>query len=228
MTFILVLSIYFVMVYPVLEHDAVGFRKLLNRVLVLGNVHDWDTGNLANAIFEALVAGGDNVAAMLGDAIDKTVVSVGALVHAGEPFEARISGNLECQSKLGPELLQLTKDAVRHTRNALGIQTVHHGLDNVEFVADGEADEVGVDEDVVGRGEGGVVLEEEGRGDLFDVTDRLGFFLRPCLGRLLLDALQARVCRGDELLFDGKLFLRFLGGLQTRERERERDQDEGM
>ncbi len=51
----------------------------------------------------------------------------------------------------------------------LRIQTIQHALDNVQLVLDGEVDEVGVQEDVVGRAELRVVLEEQGRRDLWAV-----------------------------------------------------------
>ena len=43
----------------------------------------------------------------------------------------------------------------------LCVETVHHAGDDVDLVLDGEVDEVGVDEDVVGRAELHVVLEEQ-------------------------------------------------------------------
>ena len=43
------------------------------------------------------------------------------------------------------------------------IETVHHSLHDIYFVLDGEVDEVGIDEDVVGWTEIGVVLEEQRR-----------------------------------------------------------------
>ena len=48
--------------------------------------------------------------------------------------------------------------------DTLGVQAVHHALDNVHLVFDGEVDEVGVHEDVEGRPQLGVVLEEESAG----------------------------------------------------------------
>ena len=67
---------------------------------------------------------------------------------------------------LGPKLLQLRHHAVGDVGDALGVEGVHHILDNVHLILDGEVDEVGVDEYVKGRAELGVVLEEEGAGAL--------------------------------------------------------------
>ena len=65
---------------------------------------------------------------------------------------------------LGSQFLKLCHDAVRDVGDALGIESVHHILDDVHLVLDGEIDEVGVDEYVEGGPELGVVLEEEGAG----------------------------------------------------------------
>ena len=44
----------------------------------------------------------------------------------------------------------------------LCIKAVHHGLNNVHFVFDGEVDEIGIDENVEGWPKCGVVLQENG------------------------------------------------------------------
>jgi hypothetical protein len=67
---------------------------------------------------------------------------------------------------LRAQLLQLRHDAVGDVGDALRVQRVHHVLDHVHLVLDGEVDEIGIDEDVEGRPELRVVLEEEGAGAL--------------------------------------------------------------
>ena len=67
---------------------------------------------------------------------------------------------------LGAELLQLRHHAIGDVRDTLGVEGVHHVLDNVHLVLDREVDEVGIDENVEGRAELGVVLEEQGAGAL--------------------------------------------------------------
>lgn len=62
---------------------------------------------------------------------------------------------------LGPQLLKLSHDAVCDVRDALCIEGVHHVLDDVHLVLDGEVDEVGVDQDVERGPKLGVILEEE-------------------------------------------------------------------
>lgn len=47
-----------------------------------------------------------------------------------------------------------------------GVQAVHEGGEEREFVVHGVGEEVGVDEDLVGGLQGGVVGEEHGGGDL--------------------------------------------------------------
>ena len=62
---------------------------------------------------------------------------------------------------LRPQFFKLRHDAVCDVRNALGIESVHHVLDDVHLVLDGEVDEVGVDQDVKRRPKLSVVLEEK-------------------------------------------------------------------
>lgn len=50
---------------------------------------------------------------------------------------------------------------------ALGVEAVHHGRKEVEFVLDGVGDEVGIDEDGVGGCKRGIVGEEERGGHLW-------------------------------------------------------------
>lgn len=65
--------------------------------------------------------------------------------------------SLQRQPILGPQLFQLCNHAIRHARDTLGHEAVHHSLHELNLVLDGEIDEIRVDEDAVGRTEGGVV-----------------------------------------------------------------------
>ena len=62
---------------------------------------------------------------------------------------------------LGSQFLKLCHDAVRDVWDALGIESVHHILDDVHLVLDGEVDKVCVNQDVEGGSKLSVVLEEE-------------------------------------------------------------------
>jgi len=53
-----------------------------------------------------------------------------------------------------------------YNRLARRIQAIHHAGQQLELALDSVREEVGIDEDIVGWDEGGVVLEEEGGGDL--------------------------------------------------------------
>jgi len=48
-------------------------------------------------------------------------------------------------------LLYLGYHAVANTRDAFGQHSVHHRVDDVQLVLDGEVDEVGIEQDLVGR-----------------------------------------------------------------------------
>lgn len=82
------------------------------------------------------------------------------------PFESRIPRDPQRNAVPRAEFLQLGHDAVGNARGGFGVETVHHGLHQLELLLDRKVDEVGVDEDGVGRSEGFVKLEEEGGGDL--------------------------------------------------------------
>ena len=85
---------------------------------------------------------------------------------AAKPLPALVTGNLERDAVLGAQLLKLSHDAIGDDGRAFRVQAVHHRRQHLEFFLDGVGEEIGVDEDGVGRDEGGVVLEEEGGGDL--------------------------------------------------------------
>ena len=61
---------------------------------------------------------------------------------------------------LRSQFLKLCHDAVRDVGDALGIESVHHVLDDVHLVLDREVDEVSVDEYVKRGSQLSVVLEE--------------------------------------------------------------------
>ena len=62
---------------------------------------------------------------------------------------------------LGSQFLELRHDTIRDVRDALCIEGVHHVLDDVHLILDGEVDEVGIDQDVERGAKLSVVLEEE-------------------------------------------------------------------
>ena len=104
---------------------------------------------------------------MLQHPVDKAVIRIYALMVAPQSLPALIARNLERDAELRAQLLQLSHDAVGDDGHALCIQAVHHRREQLEFLLDGMREEVGVDEDGVGRDESGVVLEEKGSGDLW-------------------------------------------------------------
>ena len=140
---------------------AVGFGHALDCVLVRHDVHDWHPWNLPDAAFEVLVTGGDDEAAVLADAFDDAVVGVGAAVLALESFEAGVLRYFEGESVAHSELFEFADHAVSDVGDALAEEAVHAGLEDVEAVLDGEVDEVGVDEQAVGRAQGVVLSEEQ-------------------------------------------------------------------
>lgn len=91
-----------------------------------------------------------------------------------QPLPPLVARNLQRQAVLWPELLQLRHHARRYDGFCGGEEGVHEGGEQVEFVLDRVREEVCVDEDLVGRGEGGVVGEEHGGRGLGDLADHRG------------------------------------------------------
>jgi len=125
------------------------------------HVHDGHAGNLPDAILKVLVVGGHNVAFVLAHPLHEAVVRIGALVQARQSLESGIGDDAQGQLVLVAQLLQLGTHAVGDIGYALGIQTVHHTLHNIQFVLNAKVNEVRVQNDVVRRSQLGVVLEEQ-------------------------------------------------------------------
>lgn len=140
---------------------SVCFGHSLNRVLMLRYCHDRNTDDFSYPFSQVLIARRHDVAFMLRDSLNDTIVGVRALVQTGKTLESRVFCDSQRDSIRLSELFQLGHHAVCNVRHAFCVQTVHHWLYDVEFVFDREVDEVCVDDDVKGRAELGVVAEEE-------------------------------------------------------------------
>jgi hypothetical protein len=132
----------------------------LNHVLAARDTHDRHTGDFAYPPLQIAIVGGDNVDPVLQNAVDETVVGIDALVVALEAFPSLVSGDAQCDAVLGAELLEFGHDAVGNDGNAFGVEAVHHRGQHFELLLNRVGDEVGVDQDGVGRYQSGVVLEE--------------------------------------------------------------------
>lgn len=94
--------------------------------------------------------------------INNTIVRIHPLVIALQPLPTLVAGDAQGDAVFGPQLLEFGHDAGGDCRDAFGVEGVHEGGEEVEFVGDGVGEEVCVEEDGVGGLEGGVVGEEEG------------------------------------------------------------------
>ncbi len=65
-------------------------------------------------------------------------------MHAGQPLKAQILDDAQRNPILGAQLLQLCHHAVSDVGDALGVQAVHHALDDVHLVLDGKVHKVRV------------------------------------------------------------------------------------
>lgn len=103
---------------------------------------------------------------MLHDPVHNTVIRIRALVIALQSFPPLIPGDSQRNAVLGTQFFQLGHDAGCDDWRGFGVQEVHEGFVELEFGLNGVREEIGVDEDGIGRAEGGVGLEEERGGDL--------------------------------------------------------------
>lgn len=76
-----------------------------------------------------LIVGSNDVNSVLHDAVDYAVIRICALVVASASLKPLVTSDLQRQSVLGTELLQLSHDAVCDDGRASGVETVHHCLD---------------------------------------------------------------------------------------------------
>lgn len=77
-----------------------------------------------------------------------------------------ISRNPKGNPVFWTEFLQLSHHAAGDDREAFGVEGIHHGFEEGKLALDCVREKIGIDEDGIGWNEGGVVLEEEGGGDL--------------------------------------------------------------
>ena len=111
-------------------------------ILMLRDIHDGNTWNLAQSPFQILIACTDDIAAMLHCSCDKTVVGIRALVFARDTLKSWIFCNSASAKKrmklavtmphfppthapkrypiLRSEFLKLGHDTVSNTRDAFG------------------------------------------------------------------------------------------------------------
>lgn len=129
---------------------------------MLSHIHDRDTRDLSYSALQVPIVRRHDVALAGRDTLHNAVIRVRPLVRAGELLEPRVPRNLEGHAELGAQLLELRKDALGDHGDALGVETVHHALDNVDLVLDGEVEKVGIHKHPVRRPEREVELEEEG------------------------------------------------------------------
>ena len=95
---------------------ADGVGHALDREAVAGDVHDGDTGDLADAALEVAVARRHDVALGRRHALDDAVVRVRALVRACQPLEPRVARNPQRHTELWPQLLELACWSRAHRR----------------------------------------------------------------------------------------------------------------
>lgn len=113
---------------------------------------------------------------------------------ARQSLPALVARHTQRQSVLGSELLEFRHDARGDDGVALGVEAVHHGLEQGQLALHRVTEEIGVDEDVVGRHEGRIVLEEHVAGHLLHLAHQLA------LHRLLLLELLQSLLLGLVLL----------------------------
>lgn len=138
---------------------------------MLSHIHDRDTRDLSYSALQVPIVRRHDIALTRCDTLDDAVIRICPLVCAGELFEPRVPRDLEGDAELGPQLLELREDALGDHGYALGVEAVHHPLDNVDLVLDREVEKVGIHKHSVRRPEGEVELEEQGGTLTLDALD---------------------------------------------------------
>ena len=129
------------------------FRSIwqpLNDVLSSCDAHYWNTGHFPNTLFQRSVVGCHNVNLVLHNAVDNAVICVDTFVVAFEALPSLVSGDSQCNAVLRTQLLKFGHNTVCNDGYTLGIETVHHSWEQVEFPLNAEIDEIGIEEDRVG------------------------------------------------------------------------------
>lgn len=141
-------------------------RQPLDDVFALRNAHNGHTGNLPDPPLQIAIVGRHKIDPVLQHPLHDAVISIRALVIALQALPALVPRNPQRNPVLGPQLLQLGHDAGGDDGRGFGVQQVHEGLVELELGVHRVREEVGVDEDRVGRAQGGVGLEEQRGADL--------------------------------------------------------------
>jgi hypothetical protein len=84
-----------------------------NNILSAAYVEQWTSRDLAEPSLQVSVTSGDDVNAMRGYAVDKTIIGIRAFVSASKSLEVLVTSNLESKSILLRQLLQFCNHAVR-------------------------------------------------------------------------------------------------------------------
>ena len=81
--------------------------------------------------YQVNIVRGHNVYLVLHDAVDDAVIGIGALVIALQPFKAGVARDAQGDAVARAQLLQLGHDAVGDDGRGLGIEAIHHCLDQL-------------------------------------------------------------------------------------------------
>ena len=189
-------------------------RHSLDGESMLRYVHDWYTRNFTNTTFQVAITGGHDVAFVLHDSVNQTIVGIRAFMIARQTLEGRVLEQSQGYTILRAHLFQLADDTFRNAGDTFGVQAVHHPLGQIDFVTNGEVDKVSVDEHSIWRSQLSVVLEKESRRHLRNAADFLLLLLLSSFRSLNLITLDPHILRIDNFLYCSKLpphkFLRLL------------------
>jgi hypothetical protein len=117
----------------------------LNHILATADVQQRTPRDLTQSALQISIAGGDDIYTVGCDSVDKTVISVRALVRACQALKITVASNFEGKRILLRKLLQLCDNAIRDTNFDSGSQAVKHSFADIELVTDAEVDKVGID-----------------------------------------------------------------------------------
>jgi hypothetical protein len=97
----------------------------------------------------------------LHDTLHYAIVRVGALVHAHQPLESRITRHSQRDAVLRSKLFQLGHNAIRDTWDRFRVKAVHHRLHELKLVLYRKVYEIRINDDVIRWPKSRIVPEEK-------------------------------------------------------------------
>ena len=132
----------------------------LDHIFTLCDTDNRYTRNFSDPPLQVSIVCRYNVYPVLDNPVHDAVVCICTLVVALQSLPSFVTRYPQSYPVFGPEFFQFGHDAGCDYGSNRGVQTVHHGLQEVEFVVNSMGEKVGIDQDRIWRLKSFVVHEE--------------------------------------------------------------------